>query len=129
MQRTEIIIPSSTSNLGASFDAVGLALALYLRVTVEEPAEQFVINPTGEGEAAVERGEENLIARVARYVARCRGREISGARLTVDSEIPLARGLGSSSSAIMPAPGGPHEQWPETPPTRPWRRLGRRCRV
>jgi homoserine kinase len=101
MQRTEIIIPSSTSNLGASFDAVGLALALYLRVTVEEPGEQFVINPTGEGAAAVEHGEENLIARVARYVARCRKREISGARLTVNSEIPLARGLGSSSSAII----------------------------
>ena len=101
MQRTEIIIPASTSNLGASFDAVGLALALYLRVTVEEAAAGFVINPTGEGAATVERGEANLIARVARFVAERRGREISGARLTVTSEIPLARGLGSSSSAII----------------------------
>jgi homoserine kinase len=101
MQRTEITIPASTSNLGASFDAVGLALALYLRVTVEEPAERFVINPTSEGADVVERGEANLIARVARFVAEHRGREISGARLTVTSEIPLARGLGSSSSAII----------------------------
>ena len=101
MQRTEITIPASTSNLGASFDAVGLALALYLRVTVEEPAAHFVINPTGEGAEAVEHGEANLIARVARFVAERRGREISGARLTVTSEIPLARGLGSSSSAII----------------------------
>lgn len=101
MQRTEIIIPSSTSNLGASFDAVGLALALYLRVTVEEPADQFVIHPSGEGATTVERGEANLIARVARFVAERRGRAISGARLTVASEIPLARGLGSSSSAII----------------------------
>jgi homoserine kinase len=101
MQRTEITIPASTSNLGASFDAVGLALAIYLRVTVEEPVERFVINPTGEGADAVERGEANLIARVARFAAERRGREISGARLTVTSEIPLARGLGSSSSAII----------------------------
>jgi homoserine kinase len=101
MQRTEITIPASTSNLGASFDAVGLALALYLRVTVEEPAARFVINPTGEGADAVERGEANLIARVARFVAERRGREINGARLTVTSDIPLARGLGSSSSAII----------------------------
>ena len=101
MQRTEIIIPASTSNLGASFDAVGLALALYLRVTVEAATEEFVINPTGEGAATVERGEANLIARVARSVAERRGRTISGARLTVTSEIPLARGLGSSSSAII----------------------------
>ncbi|HKP13241.1 MAG TPA: homoserine kinase [Blastocatellia bacterium] len=101
MQRTEIIIPASTSNLGASFDAVGLALAIYLRVTVEGPAEQFVISPTGEGADAVERGETNLIARTARFVAERRGRTISGARLSVASEIPLARGLGSSSSAII----------------------------
>lgn len=101
MQRTEISIPASTSNLGASFDAVGLALALYLRVTVEEPADSFVVMPTGEGADAVERGEANLIARVARFVARARGRDIPGARLSVHSEIPLARGLGSSSSAII----------------------------
>jgi homoserine kinase len=99
--RTEITIPASTSNLGASFDAVGLALALYLRVTVEESAEAFVIHPTGEGFDVVERGEANLIARVARFVAERRGRAISGARLSVASEIPLARGLGSSSSAII----------------------------
>jgi homoserine kinase len=101
MPRAEIIIPASTSNLGASFDAVGLALARYLRVTVEEPAEAFVIDPTGEGAETVERGEANLIARVARFVAERRGRAISGARLSVTSEIPLARGLGSSSSAII----------------------------
>ena len=101
MQRAEIIIPASTSNLGASFDAVGLALALYLRVTVEGPAEEFVINPTGEGCDVVERGEANLIARVARFVAARRAPATSGARLSVTSEIPLARGLGSSSSAII----------------------------
>jgi homoserine kinase len=42
-----------------------------------------------------------LIAQVARFVAAQRGREISGARLFVESQIPLARGLGSSSSAII----------------------------
>ncbi len=42
-----------------------------------------------------------MIARVARFVAEQRGRKISGARLRVDSQIPLARGLGSSSSAII----------------------------
>ena len=101
MQRTEIIVPASTSNLGASFDTCGLALALYLRVTVEVPADNFEIIPSGEGAASVARDESNLIARVARYVAEQRGREISGARLQVESQIPLARGLGSSSSAII----------------------------
>lgn len=101
MHRTEIIIPASTSNLGASFDACGLALALYLRVTVEASEDGFEIIPSGEGADQVPRDEANLIAQVARFVAAQRGRQISGARLFVDSQIPLARGLGSSSSAII----------------------------
>lgn len=99
--RTEIIIPASTSNLGASFDACGLALALYLKVGVEESAGGFEIIPSGEGAEQVPRDESNLIARVARFVAGHRGQEVSGARLSVESQIPLARGLGSSSSAIV----------------------------
>ncbi|MGA9769210.1 MAG: homoserine kinase [Blastocatellia bacterium] len=101
MSSTTITIPASTSNLGASFDACGLALALYLKVGVEERESGFEIIPTGEGAEQVPRDESNLIARVARFVAERRARKISGARLSVDSQIPLARGLGSSSSAIV----------------------------
>ena len=101
MSGTEIIIPASTSNLGASFDACGLALTLYLKVTVEERESGFEIIPSGEGAGQVPRDESNLIARVARFVADERNRKISGARLLVDNQIPLARGLGSSSAAIV----------------------------
>lgn len=101
MSRAEIIVPASTSNLGASFDACGLALKLYLKVTVEAAAGGFEIIPTGEGANAVPRDESNLIARVARFVADRRGRNIEGARLRIENQIPLARGLGSSSSAII----------------------------
>jgi homoserine kinase len=101
MNKTEITIPASTSNLGASFDACGLALAIYLRVTVEESASGFEVIPTGEGADTVPRDESNLIARVARFVADHRNKKIGGARLFVDNQIPLARGLGSSSAAIV----------------------------
>lgn len=101
MEATEIIVPASTSNLGASFDTCGLALALYLRVRVEPREEGFEIVPSGEGNDKVPRDESNLIARVARFVAERRGVRLSGARLFVENEIPLARGLGSSSAAII----------------------------
>ena len=101
MPDAEITIPASTSNLGASFDACGLALALYLRVTVEGEASGFQIIPSGEGAESLPRDESNLMARVARFVADHRGRKIGGARLRVDNQIPLARGLGSSSAAIV----------------------------
>jgi homoserine kinase len=104
MPNTEIIVPASTSNLGASFDTCGLALSLYLRIEVEPRDRGFEIVPTGEGAEKVPLDESNLILRAARYVAaeRSRGkRDLPGARLRVDSQIPLSRGLGSSSSAII----------------------------
>ena len=98
---TEITIPASSSNLGASFDVCGLALSLYLRVTIEGRADGFEVVASGEGADSLAADETNLIPRVARSVAELRGKKISGARLLVDSQIPLARGLGSSSAAII----------------------------
>ena len=104
MPTTEIVVPASTSNLGASFDTCGLALSLYLRVEVEPWKNGFEIIPTGEGAEKVPLDESNLIIRAARYVAaeRTKGRkDLPGIRLRVDSQIPLSRGLGSSSAAII----------------------------
>jgi len=101
MTKTEISVPASTSNLGASFDACGLALSLFLRVTVERHSTGFELIPAGEGEGTVPRDESNLILRVARSVSDLRGNKIEGARLRVNNQIPLARGLGSSSAAII----------------------------
>ena len=101
MNKTEITVPASTSNLGASFDTCGLALALYLRVTVEAPANGFEVVLSGEGADRMPRDESNLIQRVARSVGDLRGHKIDGARVLVDNRIPLARGLGSSSAAII----------------------------
>lgn len=101
MSKTEIIVPASTSNLGASFDACGLALSLYLRVEVEPRERGFEIVLSGEGADKLPRDESNLIVRAALHAARQCRRKISGARLRVDSQIPLSRGLGSSSAAII----------------------------
>ena len=101
MSETEIIVPASTSNLGASFDTCGLALSLYLRVEVEPRKSGFEIMLSGEGAENLPRDESNLIVRAALHTAQQRRRKISGARLLVDSQIPLSRGLGSSSAAII----------------------------
>ncbi|HET8676805.1 MAG TPA: homoserine kinase, partial [Blastocatellia bacterium] len=101
MRRAEITVPASTSNLGASFDTCGLALNLYLGVSVEERESGFEVIASGEGAKLFPRDETNLIVRVARAVADSRGKRLGGARLFVTNEIPLARGLGSSSAAIV----------------------------
>ncbi|HEY8460965.1 MAG TPA: homoserine kinase [Blastocatellia bacterium] len=101
MSKTEIIVPASTSNLGASFDACGLALSLYLRVEAEPRERGFEIVLNGEGADKLPRDESNLIVRAALHAAEQRMREIPGAYLRVDNQIPLSRGLGSSSAAII----------------------------
>jgi homoserine kinase len=101
MSKTAIIVPASTSNLGASFDTCGLALSLYLRVEVEPHEKGFEIVLSGEGAEKLPRDESNLIVRAALHTAQQRARKISGARLRIDSQIPLSRGLGSSSAAII----------------------------
>jgi homoserine kinase len=99
--QSTIIVPASTSNLGASFDTCGLALSLYLRVEVEPRERGFEIILSGEGAGKLPRDESNLIVRAALHTAQQQRRKISGARLRVDSQIPLSRGLGSSSAAII----------------------------
>ncbi len=98
---TRIRVPSSTSNLGAGFDALGLALQFYLTVDVE-PADAMSFTFAGEGaEELNSSAEDNLIFRAMRFVAEREGLELSPARFQVTNEIPLARGLGSSAAAII----------------------------
>jgi homoserine kinase len=98
-----IRVPASTSNLGSGFDSLGLALQLYLTVHVESTEHQygsFVFR--GEGAQSLrEVTEDNLIFRAMRYAAAAEGIELKPARILVENDIPLARGLGSSGAAII----------------------------
>lgn len=90
-----IIVPATSANLGPGFDSLGIALNAYLVVEVLEKTEAWLIeHPFGEG---VPTDERNLVVRTALSI----NPELAPHHLTVTSEIPLARGLGSSSSAIV----------------------------
>ena len=96
-------VPGSASNLGPGFDALSLALEIYLRVEVapDEGPGRLRVNPSGVDSEKMPDGEDNLIVRVIDSIARQRKQSIPSAILTVRNEIPLARGLGSSSAAII----------------------------
>jgi homoserine kinase len=93
-------VPAGTSNLGAGFDTLGLALELYLRVRIE-PSSKVEIVALGVDAAEIPTTPDNLILRVANRVAARRNRELHPFRMTIANEIPLARGLGSSAAAII----------------------------
>lgn len=93
-------VPAGTSNLGAGFDALGLALEIYLRVRIELSAKPEIV-ALGVDASEIPTNAENLILRVANRVAARRNRELPPFRMTIANEIPLARGLGSSAAAII----------------------------
>ncbi len=86
--------PASTANLGPGFDTLALALQLYVEVEVE-PAQKLTVRAEGEG-ADLEEEAGHLAARVAIDVA---GHDHLA--ITVRSQIPVARGLGSSAALAV----------------------------
>ena len=89
-------VPASSANLGPGFDTLALALALYVEVTVEA-ADELTIVATGEG-ADIPSSPHHLAAQVVRRVA---GHDRF--RITLRSEIPVGRGLGSSAALAAAA--------------------------
>lgn len=92
-------IPGSTSNMGAGFDTVGLALQIYLTVTVRK-ADTFILKLTGEGCEELPANENNLLIKT--YLQACEHFNLQPQAydLKIYNEIPLKRGLGSSGAAI-----------------------------
>jgi homoserine kinase len=85
-------VPASTSNLGAGFDCLGLALDLWLEARLVEGSGEAVYRGTLSGL----RPDQDITLRVLRAA-----RLGAGWRLEADSAIPVAKGLGSSGAAVV----------------------------
>lgn len=97
----KIRIPCSTSNLGPGFDAIGLALQLYNTFTFERLSDGLEITIEGEGAGQLETGPDNRTYRS--YVAVFEALSLSPYPVHIHqhNEIPLARGLGGSATAVL----------------------------
>jgi homoserine kinase len=100
MTKVTITVPATTANLGAGFDCLGAALSLYNKFTFT-PAESLSIKATGAEAARVEIDETNLVYQAFRAVYQAVGRPVPGVAIDLDLGIPLARGLGSSATALV----------------------------
>ncbi|MBM7587847.1 homoserine kinase [Bacillus pakistanensis] len=96
----KIKVPASTANLGPGFDSIGLALNLYLEIMVEK-SERWQVIPLSKELEVFQNDESHFIISVAKQVAKKYYKTLPPCRLSIKSEIPLARGLGSSASAIV----------------------------
>lgn len=89
-------VPATTANIGPGFDTFGCALALYNTFTFEEI-------PAGLQFAGCEEAycnEENLAVVAYRCVMDALGLPMTGLSITMETQIPICRGLGSSASLI-----------------------------
>lgn len=94
----EVHVPATSANLGPGFDALGLAVDLQLRVR-HRPSDRDRFLYRGDG--VLPDTPDNLIHHGFRRVFDAVGERTPAARFDVDNPIPMARGLGSSSAALV----------------------------
>jgi homoserine kinase len=91
-RRRLVLVPASSANLGPGYDVLAAAVSLFLELEVEETGE-FSLDPGG---LDVSTGRDNLVVRAFETL-----HPADGIAFRLKSDIPLARGLGSSAAAIV----------------------------
>ncbi|WP_263381317.1 homoserine kinase [Granulicella arctica] len=92
-----IRLPATSANLGPGFDAVGLAMALYLTIDAVT-SDRYQITATGRNADLCADVERSLILTTYRDLL---GSSAPALALALDNEIPLGMGCGSSAAALL----------------------------
>ncbi|GAA1967534.1 homoserine kinase [Nocardioides panacihumi] len=96
-----VTVPATSANLGPGYDSLGLALELRDTLEAEVTGTGLVVEVEGEGAGAVSLDESHLVVRSMRAAFELLGQQPPGLRLRCRNLVPHARGLGSSSAAIV----------------------------
>lgn len=94
----KIQVPATSANLGPGFDSLGIALKFYNRVLMEECEGADISTSDG---SSVPTDETNLIYKSAKFLYDVCGKPFHGLKLVQENNIPMTRGLGSSSACIV----------------------------
>lgn len=99
-----VTVPATTANLGPGFDCLGAALKLYNQFSftpLNAPAGFQSTKVTGEEAVRVTTDKSNLVYRAFAYFFEQQQQPIPAIEISISLNVPLARGLGSSSTAIV----------------------------
>ena len=109
--KISVKVPATTANIGAGFDCLGMALPIYNTITIEEtvlPGTGIQINVINDENVTndlilehVPQDENSIIYKAIELLYNSIGQTPSELKITVQSQIPIARGLGSSASVIV----------------------------
>ena len=109
--KVSVKVPATTANLGPGFDCMGMALPIYNTITIEEtvlPGTGVEINIISEATTVdelsiehMELNENSLIYKAVELLYNSIGQTPSELKINIHTDIPIARGLGSSASVIV----------------------------
>jgi len=109
--KISVKVPATTANIGSGFDCLGMALPLYNTITIEEtvlPGTGIEINVLNDNASEddlltehIPLDENSIIYKAVELFYNSIGQTPSELKITVQSQIPIARGLGSSASVIV----------------------------
>ena len=103
-----ISVPATSANLGPGFDSLGLAVSLRNRVDFK-PSRFFSVAIKGEGEGNPRLKGNNLFVSIFNDHYKRLTQKRQNFKFTFYNEIPMSRGLGSSSAVIVSAISSAHE--------------------
>ena len=100
----EFKVPATSANLGPGYDSLGLALSLYNNFKLKKRKDSLIkikiIDKLNNQQINIDESDNLLIKAYKRYYSYL-NKDIEGIEITEEMNTPLARGLGSSSSAII----------------------------
>ncbi|MBX2861959.1 MAG: homoserine kinase [Leptolyngbyaceae cyanobacterium MAG.088] len=99
-QTAQVTVPATTANIGPGFDCLGAALTLYNHFTFT-PAETLTITVTGKEADRLSIGPDNLVYKSYETLYNHLNKPAPPVHIDIDLHVPLSRGLGSSSTAIV----------------------------
>ncbi len=106
--KVSVKVPATTANLGPGFDCLGLALPIYNEITVEEtvmPGSGIEINIIEDSETydvlSIPKDENNIVYKAIELLYNFVGQTVSDIKITIKTNIPVTRGLGSSAAVIV----------------------------
>ncbi len=109
--KVSIRVPATVANIGPGFDCLGMALPLYNTITIEEtvlPGSGVEINVLASEDLNTELSlehipmdENSIVYKAVELLYNSIGQSPSELKITIHSEIPIAKGLGSSAAVIV----------------------------
>lgn len=96
-------IPATSANIGSGFDSVGLALTLYNEIQIfdNEDSRKIEFEIYGEGENEISKKDNMIYSAMKLVFKKLKSKPDKGYIVKCINRIPLSRGLGSSSAAIV----------------------------